>query len=1199
MINLYFKKLELFGFKSFPEKTDFIFESGITAIVGPNGCGKTNIADAIRWVLGEQSALALRGSRMEDVIFNGSADRKPLGMAEVSLTMANPENFLPLEYSEVTITRRMFRSGESQYFINRTPCRLKDISELFMDTGVGTQAYSMIEQGKIDLVLSSKPDDRRYLFEEAAGITKYKTRKKTALRRLEATEQNLVRVSDIVSEVKRQINSLKRQVRKAERYKETSQELKELEIKLALSKLRQLNMELESSLEEARGIKDEREQLSAKISRGESKAEELRVKLLELEKVLNEWQWKNQEVNTKIHQSESQILLLRERGEALEKEKSRAKEELANLEEKLAQLKEDTKETETNLVRLTEENARRKEKLKSAEESLGKLSQKSEEEEAEIKDSQAMVVEIATREAKVRNDLAALKVTLENLRSRKKRLEVEKERGERERKSVEERLGKLEGELEDKKALFREIEERKKKIQSQLSTLNSQLSTLQSRLVSCRGELTGSSSRLNFLQDLKQRYEGYQAGVKAILQKRDNFPGVCGTVADAVDLPANLEAALEVALGDKAQGIIVRRTQDAEEAISYLKREGRGRAAFFPLDSIKPSEELSLDAVLKQKGVIGIAKDLIKFDPAYKNVFFHLLGRTVVIEDLTVVKQLTNVTHSSVNLVTLDGELISRSGARVGGAASKGGGLLRRDAEIRELKGTVAHLGKTISEMESESKVISEEINKFSGEINLLEEKQSTMQMEKVSLESDYSSAKATGERLDREFSIVQGELREVAEDDELTRKERDQLNKEREELSQRRQMAQERIGLLQQSVEEGGKAQEELSRELTRMKVELASWEEKEKGERSNLSRLKESQQEYIKARDGCLFQLKEAEKGRQEIDQGKEERERKLKELFEERDSLEEDIGKRVEDRKKILSEVNQLEKEVKDDRSRLDEIQARINNLDLRQAQLKMEMDSIRQRISSEYQISLPAFAGLRPALPLGCGQYCFTVEEIDEESISREIVNLKAKLEAMGPVNLAAIEESKELEERYNFLTNQQEDLLQAKESLQKVIAKINRTTRSLFMDTFTQVRGHFHELFRTLFGGGRADLVLIDEADVLESGIDIVAQPPGKKLQTISLLSGGERALTAIALLFALIKVKPSPFCLLDEIDAPLDESNIDRFIRLLREFVVGSQFIIVTHNKRTIAMADVMYGVTMEESGVSKLVSVRLTKEKG
>lgn len=1186
MINLYFKRLEVFGFKSFPEKTDFIFESGITAIVGPNGCGKTNIADAIRWALGEQSALALRGSRMEDIIFNGSADRKPLGMAEVSLTMSNPENFLPLEYSEVTITRRMFRSGESHYFINRTPCRLKDISELFMDTGIGTQAYSIIEQGKVDLVLSSKPDDRRYLFEEAAGIMKYKTRKKTALRKLEATEQNLVRASDIISEVKRQINSLKRQVRKAERYKETFEELKGLEIKLALSRLGRVEEESESSLKEAKKAKDESAKFSAGVSEGESKVEELRVELLELEKVLSGRQRESQEVNNKIHQSESQIMLLRERKEVLEKEKRRTREELDDLEGKLSQIKEGTKKAESDLVRLTEGNIRRREKVQSADASLKKLSQKIRNEESEIKESESMVVEIATREAKVRNDLSGLKVTLENLRSRKKRLKVEEERVGSEKKKTEERLRELEGELEGRKSVIREVEESQKKIQNEASTLNSKLSALQGNLSSRREELTSSSSRLNFLRDLKQRYEGYQSGVKAILQNQDNFPGILGTVADLIDLPANLEQALEVALGDKAQGIVVRRAQDAEEAISYLKREKKGRATFFSLNSIKPHEELSPDAVLKQKGVIGIAKELIKFDPAYKDVFSQLLGRTVVVEDLNVAKQIANVTDSSMNLVTLDGELIGRSGARIGGSApkGKGAGILRRDAEIRELKDAVEHLGKTISETELQSKVISGEINKFSGEINLLEEKRSAMQMEKAGLESDHSSSKVAGERLSRELSIVQGELREVAEDDELNKKERDELNNQLEEMGQRIEAAQERIALLQQSVEEGGRTREELSGELTGIKVELASWEEKEKGEKNNLSRLEESQQEYIEARSSRLSRLKEAEKGRGEIGQGEEERERNLKELFEERDSLEEDIRKLNEDRESILSRVSELEKKVRDDRSKRDEIQERINGLEVRQARLRMEMDNIRKRISSEYQVSLDELEERK-------------VGELDEEVTAQEIANLKARLEVMGPVNLVAIEENKELEERYNFLTNQQEDLLQAKESLQKVIARINRTTRSQFMDTFTRVGGHFNELFRTLFGGGRAELVLIDEADVLESGIDIVAQPPGKKLQTISLLSGGERALTAIALLFALFKVKPSPFCLLDEIDAPLDESNIDRFIRLLQEFIGNSQFIIVTHNKRTIAMANVMYGVTMEESGVSKLVTVRFAKK--
>lgn len=1182
---MYFKRLEVFGFKSFPEKTEIVFEPGITAIVGPNGCGKTNVADAIRWVLGEQSALALRGSRMEDVIFNGSAGRKPLGIAEVSLTLSNPENFLPLEYSEVTITRRVFRSGESEYFINRTPCRLRDINELFMDTGIGTEAYSLIEQGKVDLILSSKPNDRRYLFEEAAGITKYKERKRTALRKLEATEQNLLRVSDIVGEVKRQIGSLKRQVRKAERYQETFESLKELEIKLALFEWSRLKREEELSSKETKGIRDERERLSTHLSEGDSRLEELRVKLLDLEKVLTERQEKSKELTARISRTESQILLLRERREGLSRDKKRARGELDSLEEKLAQLQKEVEGNKVGLDKLSREREEREEKVKEGEKSLDELSRKIEREEKEIEESKATVVEIVSQEAKVRNDLAGLRVTLENLSARKRRLKVEEEQGRAEKGRIEGRAKELAESLEEKRTLLEGIGKEQEKLRGQLSTLNSQLSTLRGKLSSQRDELVSSSSRLDFLQELKRRYEGYRDGVKAILQNQERFPGICGPVADLIDFPAELEMALEAALGEGVQSIVIKTAQAAEESIIYLREEGKGRATFLPLDSLKGSENFDLGDILSREGVVGLAFNLVKFDSLYKDIFSCLLGRTVVVEGLgrakEIIRSLRDQSSRELDLVTLEGELVSWGGAVSGGSKVKGGGLLRRDREIKELKEKTESLRKVISEMESEEKLKLEEIGKLSHELNLLEEKRRQQELEKAGLENDHSSVEEERVRKEREFFLLQGELREVEDDEGMAKKEREGLNKELEELGERNGVVQERITSLQQSIEEEESHREKISQELTRWQVELASWEEKERSERNNLSRLKESHEEYAEARKNRLAEIEEADRRRIEIDEEEEEKEKSLKGLFEERDSLEGELRKDEEERQKILSTVNGMEKELRERRSRLEEIQGKIHSLDLHNAQMEMKMSSIKERLSSEYQVSLDALFKERE------------VEEIDEEATSREIAELKAKLEAMGPVNLVAIEENKELEERYNFLIEQQEDLIQAKESLQKVITKINRTTRSLFMETFEQVREHFNGLFRTLFGGGRADLVLIDESDILESGIDVIAQPPGKKLQSISLLSGGERALTAIALLFALFKVKPSPFCLLDEIDAPLDESNINRFTRLLQDFTSQSQFIIITHNKRTIAMANVMYGVTMEESGVSKLVSVR------
>ena len=1189
---MYFKKLEAFGFKSFPEKTEFIFEPGITAIVGPNGCGKTNVADAVRWVLGEQSALALRGSRMEDVIFNGSAGRKPLGIAEVSLTLSNPENFLPLEYSEVTITRRILRSGESQYFINRTPCRLRDINELFMDTGIGMEAYSFIEQGKVDLVLSSRPNDRRYLFEEVAGITKYKERKKVALRKLEATEQNLIRVGDIVGEIRRQVGSLKRQVRKAERYQETFGSLKELEVQLALCQWGRLGEEEKLSSREAGRIKDEREELSARLSEGDSRLEESRVRLLDLERILSERQEKSKELTARINQTESEVLLLRERREGLFRDKKRVGGELKDLEGRLSRLEKEIGEAEVGLAKLSREREEREERVKAEEKSLHELSRRMEAEEKEIEESKVTVVELIGQEADVRNDLAGLKVTLENLSARRRRLKVEKERGEAEKGRIEERAKELAESLEKKKTLLKEAERKEEKLGAQLSTFHFQLSTFREKLSSQRDELVSSSSRLDFLKDLKRRYEGYEAGVKAMLRSQERFPGICGTVADLIDFPAQLELALEAALGESVQSIIIKTAQAAEESITYLRQEKRGRATFLPLDALRGYESFDLEAILTREGVMGLAFNLVRFDSLYREVFSCLLGRTVVVEDLGRAKEIVRSLRGpslgrpgnfslELDLVTLKGEFIGRGGAISGGSKVKGGGLLRRDREIKELKEKTESLKKAISAMESEEKLKTEELGKLSGELDLLREKRRQQEIEKAGLENDYSSVEEERIRKEREIFLLQGELGEIEDNQGMAKKKEESLNKKLEEWGERSRAAQDKTIRLQQSIEEKESGREKISRELTRWRVELASWEEKERSEGNNLNRLKESHKEYLDVRRSRLAESKEADRRRVEIDREEEEKEKALKGLFEERDLLEGELAGDEAQRQRILSAVNEMEKELKERRVRWGELQDKIHRLDLHKAQLEMQMEGIKKRLLSAYQVSIDELFRERE------------VEEIDEEAADREIAELKAKLEAMGPVNLVAIEENKKLEERGNFFTEQQEDLIQAQESLRKVLARINRTTRSLFLETFEQVGKHFHELFRTLFGGGKANLVLLDESDILESGIDIIAQPPGRRLQGISLLSGGEKALTAIALLFALFKVKPSPFCLLDEIDAPLDESNIDRFSGLLREFTSLSQFIIITHNKRTIALADVIYGVTMEEAGVSKLVSVR------
>ncbi len=1174
---MYFRKLELLGFKSFPERKEFIFEPGITAIVGPNGCGKTNIADGIRWVLGEQSAHTLRGSRMEDVIFNGSKVRKPLEMAEVSLTLLNPEKILPIEYSELTITRRLFRSGESEFYINKVPCRLKDISELIMDTGIGTEAYSVIEQGKVDLILSSRPEDRRSIFEEAAGIMRYKTRKKEALRKLESTEQNLLRVSDIIHEVEHQMNSLKRQVSKARRYQKRREELKELEIKLASSQFHSLRKNLELSAKGTKEFEEGVAKVKSKVEQGERRIEHLRAELLNMEGEAAEAQSKILDLTSSTHRTENKVALFQERLTELSRGRKRDEEELEKLAIRESKIDKDIKTIGERIEELAKGREDKEEKTKQNEQLLEEISQALKQRRRNIERDKEKAFDLLSEETKLKNGIGSLKAEKEALLARRRRLEVELSKTKGEREELKSKLHQSLAHLEEMRESILGLKKEQKNIESKTALLGSELSELKNCMTSKREDLSSKGASLKVLKEMKESYEGYQEGVRAVMH--GGLSGICGVVADLIELPTELERAIEVALGERAQDVIVETFEQAKGALDYLKSKGKGRATFLPLDTIKSEKGADKEGL---KEAIGIASKMVNFDPKYQKAFSYLLGRTVVTRDLD--SAIRIVRHRSTRVVTLDGELIEPEGPIRGGRLSseRRHGLLRREAKLKELKEEICNIEAKLSKMDSHKEEIGDELSLSNNELGKIRENLKRQEISLSGEESKCGHLKEEDGRLEDEASLLTKETEGVDEEREGIESEMEELCEKLAKLEERKGRLQDGISSSQHFIETEGKRRERLLHELTDLRVDFTSLLEKERGIKEKLSILKGSKLEYAKTRSERIAQIKEGEERKGQFESTIKETRLELEELLKEKSTFQGKAEELERNKEELRKKIEEVERKVEKGREGLDEEQKSLGKLQLSNAQLEMEITTIKDRVSTNYQVSLSD-------LPM---------EEVDQELISQEVAKLRAKLDSIGSVNLAALEQYEELEERHTFLSQQRDDLLKAKESLQQVIGKINLTTRSLFMKTLMKVRENFDEIFKFLFGGGKADLVLVDESDVLESGIDIVVSPPGKRLQTISLLSGGERALTAIALLFAILKVKPSPFCILDEIDAPLDDSNIDRFIKLLKKFVKQSQFIIITHNKNTISIADAMYGVTMEESGVSKLVSVRFAESK-
>jgi len=1199
---VYFKSLELVGFKSFAERTVIGFEPGITAVVGPNGCGKSNVSDAIRWVLGEQSARSLRGTLMEDLIFNGSGELEPMGMAEVSLTLGDAGGLTEEEYDEVTVSRRLFRSGESQYFLNKRSCRLKDVHRLFMNSGLGTQAYSFMQQGNIELILSSKPEDRRFLFDETAGITRYKACKKEAMRRLEETEANLLRSNDRLRDVKRQMISSQRQAGKARRYKEFADELQRLEVGLLLQRRGRFAEDLKSLEKKRQGVEAILRRLARDIEQRESRVREIRAHFQGGELSHEELQSRKLDLLRSIDRESGKISLFEQRIADTRSLSENMAAEMAKMCQKAADLEAAIGERKGSLQGLSSQRLSCDEKLTHREEELNEIAGELRQEEALLAEVSNRLLDLIRRETEIRSRVSSLgeisdrnKQALAELSQQNKGVLsslAEKEEAHRDAQTDRDALCE---ELERQKDILGVIRQEMKKAEEGLRNLRSEILRSEREVSRVEREVSRVESERSFLTEAIEGYDGYEAGVQSLMEEsrreESRLTGIMGTVGDVLEIPQELGECIKSVLEDRVQWVLVKTMDDAKRAAAYLRQETSGRATFLALDRVEPprgAREAARKLCFEKGAVLRPILDLVSFDGRYEKVMGYLLGDVILAPDFDEAMKAAEQSGSELTFVAPSGEKIA--GGRV---ITVGRSLPAAQLALFNGKSRLAHLA---VEEDARRKQL-DDLRRREEDFLRMQRELAQKADRQVSLISGVEGRIVHADRnlLDLSASIsslrnrgveLEARRRQMECEQERLEQERRILAEELKGVSSQRSQVEATLSSTRATVESLQKDAASAKRDLAEIAPTRASYDERI----ANL----QSDMEYMRGQ--LDLTKKEIENRSRQIEQGK----KYISELqgeiqachsaiatqTQERERIASAIEQLDERRKLLADELTQVEWEVKEKTNAAREREKEIAELQLKLAELRLSIKGIDERLMAEHGMT----SDDPKAVPLP--------EESDMEEVRSTIAELKNRLQSMGPVNLCAIEQYEELRREHDFLVTQHKDLLQGRDSLLKAIAKLDRESKAIFRQAFERIREEFQDMFQRLFGGGRADLLLLDESDILESGIEIIARPPGKKLQSISLLSGGERAMTAISLLFAIFKVKPSPFCVLDEIDAPLDDSNIVRFAEVLKEFAEKSQFIIITHNKRTIAASDVLYGITMEDSGISKVVSARLTRRK-
>lgn len=1178
---VFLKRLEIAGFKSFAERVSIDFVPGVTSVVGPNGSGKSNITDAIRWVLGEQSVKSLRGAKMEDIIFSGSDTRKALNVAEVTLTLNNEDQRLPIEYNEVSVTRRVYRSGDSDFLINKQSCRLKDIIDLFMDSGMGREAFSIISQGKVEEILSSKAEDRRSIFEEAAGVLKYKIRKKKAEGKLAETQDNLNRVEDIIHELSAQVEPLEKQASIAKDYLEKKEELEKVEAALIVYEIEELHEKWEALREQFKHNKDEEVKLSAHLQKNEADLEEVRGNVQAIDESVQSLQEVLLLSSKELEKLEGQRELLKERKHNATTHCAQLEALIHELTDKVSAYEGSVVQGTDELMKLTNHVKELEQKLHDSERLLSTYVQNLDEQIEYLKGD---YIELLNQQASYRNELSMLEEQFKQRDFKNQRLDEENE------KYVQMRI-----EIAQKKSTFVEKYEH---IKEQITNLLSSMQQTEIALGKCKEQYSENESKLyqayqyvqqarsrkEMLEEMQEDYSGFYQGVREVLKARDSqLYGIEGAVAELLTVPKKYEVAIEIALGAAMQHVVVQTEEHARRAIAFLKQNRHGRATFLPQSVIKGralnAEQLRI--VNQHASFIGVASELVQYNNKYENVITNLLGTVIVAHDLKGANELAKQLQYRYRIVTLEGDLVNPGGSMTGGAVKQtNSSLLGRQRELEEWNAKLADMEEKTAKLESYVKALKQEIQEKEVQMKEIRQSVDEKRVDEQKCKEEINQLELEEHRINERLSIYDLELEGFLQDQVKIQGRKTELEETLTELQEKIMQLDTTIKELTKQKSEQLSSKEKVQLEITELKVQAAEKQQQLSNQKETVDRLVKEQDEtkknLIKTKEDLAFLKQEMTSN----SSGEEQITSMIQKKTHDRNQTVELISSRREQRLDLQGRLEYLDLEVKEAKRQhkylldvLKDEEVKINRLDV-------ELENRLQHLQETYTISFEAAKQ----------KYMMTMSG---DEARKKVKLIKLSIEELGTVNLGSIDEYERVSERHTFLLEQRDDLEEAKATLHQVIDEMDEEMKKRFSYTFQAIRTEFQFVFSELFGGGRADLVMTNPQDLLNTGIDIVAQPPGKKLQNLGLLSGGERALTAIALLFSILKVRPVPFCVLDEVEAALDEANVARFAQYLKKFSDETQFIVITHRKGTMEESDVLYGVTMQESGVSKLVSVR------
>lgn len=1181
---MYLKRLELQGFKSFADKTTLDFMKGITAVIGPNGSGKSNISDSIRWVLGEQSIKSLRGAKSEDIIFAGTQSRKSLGFAEASIVIDNSDGRLPIEFSEVTVTRRIYRSGESGYYINKTACRLKDVIELFMDTGIGKDGYSIIGQGKIDEILSNKSEDRRHIFEEAAGIVKYRARKEESEKKLEHAKLNLLRISDILSEIESNIEPLKTQSDKAKKFLGLREELKNIEVGLFL-------YNIENYKEKLKQIADDEEimQLTYKKEQENQKTvndlkEKLKIELDDITKQIEDIQNIGFESSNQIEKLNSEISVNNERIANNKTNYTRYEKEIEEDNKKIEQLKEEKEQKLKKKENLFSNKEKFTKELEEKKNELNNLTKNLSKKELEIENKKSTVEQDIDKKYEIQNEINTQDITYDNLCKREKTLKSEitiaiseLDSARMKKSDISQSFSQIESKRNLVNKSLEEIEIQKKESNEKIKEYDRQINSI-------TDEIRMKDSRRKFLVETEKEKEGYVKSVKSLLKDCEKIKelgkGMYGVLANIINAPKEYETAIEMCLGAGLQNIVTQSEEDAKRLVEYLRKNNLGRASFLPITSVRGKKIDKYDS-RGIKGVIGIAADLVKYDNKYEGIIFSLLGKTIIVEDMDSGVALAKRNKYSFKIVTIKGDVINASGAITGGSvAQRTVNILGRSREIEDLQKEIENLNKKLEKITNEKQEYINNIEDVLEETDLLEkqlqdieivyatEKQKVILVEEQSKKLEIRLEKLRQE--ENNIGIQKGQAINIKEEKqkeiEILAKEISGLNLEIEQFAK--------------SNKDNQKYIDDLNFDITNLKISVSSFEESE----SSIEEISKRIEQDI---ENFKLGIKNKEKEKENIIKENENLKNSIDEINSKIEDIKENVlnsGNKVEELKSLRIDKNnklsETEKEIENEFHKIEDIKEQIVKIDVKKTKYEQDLQDIINKMWEEYEITPNNAQGYKKPENIAHTQ--------------KAVNSIRNEIKDLGSINIDSIEEYKQTRERYDFMCEQRLDLENSISKLRKVITDMTETMRKQFRDKFKLINKNFNEVFRELFGGGKAELILADESNILECGIEIRVQPPGKKLQNMTLLSGGEKAFTAIAILFAILKINPAPFCVLDEIEAALDDVNVFRYAEYLRKFANDTQFLVITHRKGTMEAADTVYGVTMEESGISKLLSMKL-----